>query len=156
MKKRFATGVVAVAMSATLCVAMTGCSDLTGTTSSAQNPVDQYMSQLAQVTSTLNTDLDAFTTAVESGDVTQMRAAAEAATKDVEKMQGLEASDSVKEVKEKYDAGCAAMKEALDKYVTLYESGEAITEESLKAVQERYQEGVDLLKAAEKAATELN
>lgn len=156
MKKRIATGFVAVASSAALCVAMTGCTALTTATASSQNPVDQYMSQISQVSSGLNSDLDLFIAAASEGDVVQMRAAAEAAQKDLDAMQGLETTEAIKEVKEKYDAGCAAMKDALDQYVALYESGSAISEEALKSIQDRYQEGVDLLAAADKAAAELS
>ena len=156
MKKPTAKTIAIVASSAMLCVAMTGCSSMVPSSSTAQNQTVSYASQVGQSVTSLSADLTTFSAAVAAGDLEQVRVAVDAVTKDIEAIKAIEASGAMAEVKEKYDAGCAALMDALNQYVALFESQGSPSGEALQAAQQKYQEGVTLLMEADKAAAALS
>lgn len=156
MKKPFTKTIVAVVSSAALCVAMTGCSSLMPSSSAPQNQAVTYVAQVNQVANALGVDLTTFSAALASGDMDQIRAAVDTVTKDLETLKAIEATGATAEVKEKYDAGCEALLDALNQYLALFESQAPVSDEAMQAAQQRYIEGVNLLTEADKAAAELS
>ena len=157
--KRLTMTVVACACAFALALGVLG-----GCSPNAANPTDEqkanraYMSQVNSIMTQLGDDLDSFVDAVSRGDVVNMRTQADNAYKELDQLANVEAPEPLAEVQKQYVDGTAKMREALDEYITLYteassESFDQSTyDDRVAEVQKLYDEGVEMLKAADEAA----
>ena len=118
------------------------------------------MSQVNGVMAELGDELGSFVDAVSRNDVVNMRTQADNAYRSLDDLEAIEAPEGLSDVRQKYIDGTAKLREALDGYIALYtevESG-ALNQSDYAArlakVQALYDEGVDLLKQADEAASQ--
>lgn len=137
---------------------LAGCAGAPQNNAASQAQIDNrtYMSQVNQTMSSLNEKLDGFVDAVSRGDVVGMKTQSERALAELDAINSLEAPEALSEVNESYKAGCEKMKLALQSYVDLLSSGaDKIDAESIKPIQEAYDEGVAALQEADQKASEM-
>ena len=158
---------LAVACGAILMLgALAGCmSPNTGATDQ-QQANRTYMTKVNLAMEDLNSRLASFDEAVSRGDAVTMRTQADNAFKAIDDLAAIETPDSMKDLQKNYVDGCNTLKDALNDYVTLYTEISSSTEEQpfdfgtyddrIKAVQDKYNKGIDQLKAADEEALKLN
>lgn len=125
-----------------------------------------YMAQVNRVMEDLNGRLAGFDEAVAQGNPVNMRAKADDAFAVIDDLAAIETPDAMKDLQKGYVDGCTALKDALNGYVDLYTEIDSATEEHpfdfstyddrIKAVQDKYNEGINALKAADEEALKLN
>jgi outer membrane murein-binding lipoprotein Lpp len=125
-----------------------------------------YMTQVNRAMEDLNGRLAGFDEAVAQGNPVNMRAKADDAFAAIDDLAAIETPDAMKDLQKGYVDGCTALKDALNGYVDLYTEIDSATEEHpfdfgtyddrIKAVQDKYNEGVNALKAADEEALKLN
>lgn len=165
MKRNRFLRVVALACVGVLALAaFTGCVQQSNTANEQQSAGRQYMSSVNQTIEELSSRLESFEAAVSRGDAVTMRTQADNAFKTLDSLVAIEAPEELESVQAGYVEGCNKLKDALNAYVELYTEIDSATEEHpfdystyderIKAVQERYDEGVSLLEEADKKAAE--
>lgn len=132
--------------------------------SSEQSQNRQFMSQVNETVEEMGTRLDDFDDAVARGDVVTMRSSAQNAFECISTLEGLEAPESLADIKQQYVDACGMLRDALNAYVDLYAEIESTTDEApfdystydsrLAAIQDQYNQGITKLQDADKAATE--
>lgn len=132
----------------------------------AQKANRTYMTKVNQAMEDLNSRLASFDDAVSRGDAVTMRTQADNAFAAIDTLSAIDTPDPMKELQQDYVDGCNALKEALNGYIDLYTDIESATEEHpfdygtydkrIKAVQDKYNEGIQKLKDADAAAVKLN
>lgn len=143
-----------------MCLAvLSGCAAQEETTDvAAENRA--YMSQANNIAMQLDEDLEPFTEAVADGDIVSMEQAASNVYRDIETFKALEAPDDMSEIHAEYSAGCDDLKEALQSYIALYQEADGMEadeiNESLATIQEKYDDGISHLQAADTMVTQLN
>ena len=119
-----------------------------------------YMSQVNETMAQLREDMVPFKDAVSRGDVVDMKAQAENAYKTLDKFAAIKPPEELAEVHQLYVDGTGKLREALDAYITLYTeiqggSFDWSTYDKRKdEIQKLYDEGVQKLEAADKAAVD--
>ena len=157
--KRFIVMVSAAICVAALCVGVVaGCAPASSSLDSAQQGRGAYMSQVNSLMEKLNTDLDSFVDAVSRKDLVNMRTQADNAYKAIDDLAAIEPPEELSDVHQKYKDGTAKLREALDKYITLFAEvngdsfDQSTYEKRIADIQVIYDEGVDLLKQGDEAA----
>lgn len=145
---------------------LTGCFAQTTGVTDAQKANRQYMTKVNQAMEDLNTRLQSFDDAVARGDAVTMRTQADNAYQAIDTLSAIDTPDAMKDLQKNYVDGCTALKEALSAYVDLYTEIDSATEEHpfdygtyderLKAIQDKYNEGIQKLKDADAEAVKLN
>lgn len=159
-------------VAALACAAALACGLLAGCMSPNTGATDQqqanrtYMTQVNQTMEDLQERLGAFDEAVTTGNAVNMRTQADKAFATIDALSAIETPDAMKDLQASYVDGCTALKDALDAYVGLYTEIDSATEEHpfdystyderVKAVQDKYDEGIEKLKAADEEALKLN
>ena len=125
-----------------------------------------YMTKVNQAMEDLNTRLESFDEAVSRGDAVTMRTQADNAFAAIDTLNAIDTPEAMKDLQKDYVDGCNALKEALNSYIDLYTDIDSATEEHpfdygtyderIKAVQDKYNEGIQKLKDADEAAVKLN
>lgn len=125
-----------------------------------------YMTKVNQAMEELNTRLADFNEAVAQGSPVNMRAKADDAFAAIDALSAIETPDAMKDLQKGYVDGCTALKAALNEYVDLYTEIDSATDEHpfdfstyddrIKTVQDKYDEGIASLKAADEEALKLN
>ncbi len=141
-----------------------GCTSSTATTSTqtddAASQNRQYMSQLNQQSSDLQTALQSFSDAVAQNDLVTMNAQMTEVDKVVDSVKNTPATDDLQEVKDKYVDGLCTTDDALKAYVTLFEDVQAGTvdqdtyDSRLTQIQQSYDDGISKLSDADAAVKE--
>lgn len=167
MNRKTTIRLIAVACGMLMAVGLlAGCmSPNTGATDQ-QKANRTYMTKVNQAMEDLSERLVSFDDAVSRGDAVTMRTQADNAFKAIDDLAAIETPDAMKELQEGYVNGCNTLKDALSAYVDLYTEIAAATDEDafdyatyderLKVVQDKYNEGIEQLKAADEKALELN
>lgn len=161
MNFRFAK-IGSVALAA-LCAAAitTGCaSGASMASAEAEQANRAYMSQVNETMVSLDDNLQQFVDAVSRGDVVNMRTQADNAYKALDKLNGIEAPESMSHIKSSYVEGSGKLRQALDGYITLYtdmsKSGSSIDkatyDKRLAEIQKLYDEGVAALQKGDEDA----
>lgn len=132
--------------------------------SSEQSQNRQFMSQVNETVEEMGARLDDFDEAVARGDVVTMRSSAQNAFECIASLEGLEAPESLADIKQQYVDACGMLRDALNSYIDLYAEIESATDEApfdystyddrLAAIQDQYGQGIAKLQDADKAATE--
>lgn len=155
---------VACVLAATLGTAMlSGCLGAPGATMTEEQANNrQFMAQVNQTMVDLQDRLDGFNNAVSAGDLVGMRTQAENAFRVIDSLEKLEAPEALADVKQGYVDGCAAMKDALGDYVTLYGDIASATDANpfdwgtyegrIAEVKQSYDAGLAKLQEADEAA----
>ena len=123
----------------------------------------QYMSSVNQAVAELSDRLQGFEDAVSRRDPITMRTQADDAFKVLDVLSTMEVPDDMKELNEGYVQACEMLEEALSSYIDLYSdisasrggSDAQSIQEQIDQIQSKYDEGIDLLEATDKKATEL-
>lgn len=154
-----------VVLACALCVvcALAGCTVQAAGTSTDEHAAEnrQYMALLNQKTSDLEEVLGKFQDAVSAHDAVGMKAAASDASKIVEGVANIEATESLTEVKDAYVEGLQSIDASMNEYAELYADvaagsiTQAAFNKELKAVQESYDKAIDQLTAADELLTQL-
>ena len=165
--KRNLIRLIATACSTVLLVGlMAGCmSPNTGATDQ-QRANRTYMTKVNQAMEDLNSRLGDFDDAVARGDVVTMRTQADNAFSAIDALAAIDTPDAMKGLQSGYVDGCNALKGALNDYIDLYTEIDSATDEHpfdygayderIKAVQDKYNDGISKLKAADEEALKLN
>ncbi len=142
-----------------------GCAQQTSVASEEQAANRQYMSSVNTSIDELSDRLGGFEDAVSRGDTVAMRTQADNAFKVLDSLASLEAPEALKDVQTGYVDGCNALKDALNSYIALYTEIDSATEEHpfdystyndrLKEIQDKYNDGLSRLEAADQKAAEL-
>lgn len=154
------------------CVAALACGLLAGCMSPNTGATDQqqanrtYMTQVNQTMEDLQERLASFDEAVAAGNAVNMRTQADKAFATIDELSAIETPDAMKDLQTSYVDGCTSLKDALSAYIDLYTEIDSATDEHpfdygtyadrVKAVQDKYDEGIDKLKAADEEALKLN
>ena len=156
MTKKLVPFICALAMA---CGLLAGCANQAMTAANEEQQANRaYMSQVNEIMEELGTGLDSFVEAVSRGDVVNMRTQADNAYKVLDKLDELEVPEALEDVQKKYVDGTAKLREALDDYVTLYtemNSGSfdmSTYDKRIEAIQELYDEGIDLMNEGDETA----
>lgn len=171
MSKKFYMRAVAVLA---LCVGMAavfaGCFPVTDAIDDPQKDNRNYMAQINSSLNDFGTELEAFNEAVSNDDVVGMKSQADKAFKVIDEIEKIEAPEALKDIHSDYKKAFSKLKEALSDYIDFYTEVKAFAENTpeeedssqvpdfekkLKDLQEKYNEGMDLLEAADKKATEM-
>lgn len=166
MKRNLIRLIATVCAAALLTGALAGCmSPNTGATDQ-QQANRTYMTKVNQAMEDLNGRLGDFDDAVARGDVVTMRTQADNAFTAIDALSSIDTPDAMKSLQSGYVDGCNALKDALNAYIDLYTEIESATEEHpfdygtyderIKAVQDKYNDGINKLKAADEEALKLN
>lgn len=166
MKRNLIRLIATVCAAALLAGALAGCmSPNTGATDQ-QQANRTYMTKVNQTMEDLNGRLGDFDDAVARGDVVTMRTQADNAFTAIDALSAIDTPDAMKSLQSGYVDGCNALKDALNAYIDLYTEIESATEEHpfdygsyderIKAVQDKYNDGINKLKAADEEALKLN
>lgn len=166
MKRNLIRLIATVCAAALLAGALAGCmSPNTGATDQ-QQANRTYMTKVNQAMEDLNGRLGDFDDAVARGDVVTMRTQADNAFTAIDALSAIDTPDAMKSLQGGYVDGCNALKDALNAYIDLYTEIESATEEHpfdygtyderIKAVQDKYNDGINKLKAADEEALKLN
>lgn len=166
MKRNLTRFIAALCGAALLMGALAGCiSPNTGATDQ-QKANRTYMTKVNQAMDDLNTRLADFDDAVARGDAVTMHTQADNAFAAIEALAAIDTPDAMKDLQKSYVDGCNALKDSLNGYIDLYTAIDSATEahpfdfstydERIKAVQDKYNEGIDKLKAADEEALKLN
>lgn len=124
-----------------------------------------YMVSMAKSSTQLSERLSDFAAAVAENDVSAVQAKADAAYEVIDQMDGLEAPDELKEVKDKYNEATKSLKDALKDYTALYleiqnapegaPRDDAAYAQRIEAVQKEYDQGLNHLEEADEMASKL-
>lgn len=167
MNHKIITRLLAVVCGAALMLGMlAGCmSPNTGATDQ-QQANRTYMTKVNLAMEDLNSRLTSFDEAVARGDAVTMRTQADNAFKAIDDLAAIETPDAMKDLQKNYVDGCNTLKDALNDYVALYTEISSAAEDRpfdfgtyddrIKSVQEKYNKGIDQLKAADEEALKLN
>ena len=167
MNHKITTRLLAVVCGAALMLGvLAGCmSPNTGATDQ-QQANRTYMTKVNLAMEDLNSRLASFDEAVSQGNAVNMRTQADNAFAAIDDLAAIETPDAMKDLQKNYVDGCTTLKEALSDYVTLYTEIDSATEaqpfdystydDRIKAVQDKYNKGIDQLKAADEEALKLN
>ena len=167
MNHKITTRLLAVVCGAVLMLGvLAGCmSPNTGATDQ-QQANRTYMTKVNLAMEDLNSRLASFDEAVSQGNAVNMRTQADNAFAAIDDLAAIETPDAMKDLQKNYVDGCTTLKEALSDYVTLYTEIDSATEaqpfdystydDRIKAVQDKYNKGIDQLKAADEEALKLN
>lgn len=166
MKRNLIRLIAAACVAALLAGALAGCmSPNTGATDQ-QKANRTYMTKVNQAMEELNSRLGDFDDAVARGDVVTMRTQADNAFVAIDTLAAIDTPDAMKNLQGSYVDGCTALKDALNAYIDLYTEIDSATEEHpfdygtyderIKAVQDKYNDGINKLKAADEEALKLN
>lgn len=166
MKRKLIRFIAAVCGAALLTGLLAGCmSPNTGATDQ-QKANRTYMTKVNQAMEELDSRLADFDDAVSRGDAVTMRTQADNAYAAIDALSAIDTPDAMKDLQKSYVDGCNALKDALNAYIDLYTEIESATEahpfdygtydDRVKAVQDKYNEGIDKLKAADEEALKLN
>ena len=167
VNRKLLVRLIALACGAALLAgALTGCLQQNAGVSDSQKANRTYMTQVNRAMEDLNGRLAGFDEAVAQGNPVNMRAKADDAFAAIDDLAAIETPDAMKDLQKGYVDGCTALKDALNGYVDLYTEIDSATEEHpfdfgtyddrIKAVQDKYNEGIDQLKAADEEALKLN
>lgn len=121
-----------------------------------------YMSQVNEAMVELDANLDSFVDAVSRGDVVNMRTQADNAYKALDKLESLEAPETLADVRKSYVDGTSKLRKALDEYVSLYTAADkagdsfdwSTYDKQISEIQKLYDEGVAALEQGDKTAAE--
>lgn len=150
-----------------LVFALAGCAQQQMEEATEQQPKtpSQYMAEVNRSVDILKGDLQTFSEAVESQDISGMRAKAEIAFSDIDDLSNIEAPEELADLKTKYVEGAQDLKTALDEYLALYIEIEDATKanpfdfssygDKLTAIQNTYNNGLTKLEEADQQATEM-
>lgn len=165
MTKRIARPKILICLVCAWCamLVLAGCAVQAAGTSTDENAAEnrQYMALLNQKTSDLEEVLGAFQDAVSAGDAVGMKAAAGDAAKIVDGVASLEATESLRDVKDAYVEGLQSIDASMNAYAELYAKvtagtvNQAAFNKELKTVQESYDEALEQLTAADELLTQL-
>lgn len=166
MKRNLIRLIAAACVAALLAGVLAGCmSPNTGATDQ-QKANRTYMTKVNQAMEELNNRLGEFDDAVARGDVVTMRTQADNAFAAIDTLAAIDTPDAMKNLQGSYVDGCTALKDALNAYIDLYTEIDSATEEHpfdygtydqrIKAVQDKYNDGINKLKAADEEALKLN
>ncbi|MEE0705012.1 MAG: hypothetical protein UCH28_01355 [Adlercreutzia sp.] len=167
MNRKLLVRLIALACGAALLAgALTGCLQQNAGVSDSQKANRTYMTQVNQAMEDLNSRLQSFDDAVSRGDAVTMRTQADNAYEAIDALSAIDTPEAMKGLQQNYVDGCTALKEALSAYVDLYTEVESATEEHpfdygtyderIKAIQDKYNEGIQKLKDADAEAVKLN
>ena len=112
--------IFAVASAVVLMLALASCMPANDAANDAQKANRAYMSQINETMNSLASSLGSFVDAVSRDDLVNMRAQADNAYKQLEKLDAIEAPAGLGDIKDCYVEGSAKLREALDGYITLY------------------------------------
>lgn len=158
----FTWGMTLVVVAA-LAFALAGCSLNRTAASDGDQASDnrQYMASLNQQMSDLQTEMDAFQKAVAAGDVVSMRAQQQTVDGTITAVKAADAPERLQSVKDNYVDALDTLDGALDGYVSLYSDVQrgAVSsdgyDQRLSAVQDAYNSGIEKVKAADAAVSEI-
>lgn len=137
---------------------LASCNTAMNAASSEQKANRAFMSQVNEIMNELGEGLDSFVDATSRGDIVNMRTQADNAFRSLDKLDALEAPDTLADVLKKYKEGSAKLREALNAYIALYtdmnaESFDQATYSTrIAEVQGLYDEGVALLQEGDETA----
>ncbi len=166
MKRNLIRLIATVCSTVLLAGLLAGCmSPNTGATDQ-QRANRTYMTKVNQAMEDLNSRLGDFDDAVSRGDVITMRTQADNAFSAIDALAAIDTPDAMKGLQSGYVDGCNALKGALNDYIDLYTEIDSATDEHpfdygayderIKAVQDKYNDGISKLKAADEEALKLN
>lgn len=145
---------------------LSGCMAQPTGASQEQQANRTYMTKVNQAMEDLNSRLQSFDDAVARGDAVTMRTQADNAYEVIDTLDAIDTPEAMKDLQKDYVDGCTALKEALNAYVDLYTEVDSATEahpfdygtydERIKAIQDKYNEGIQKLKDADDEAIKLN
>ena len=148
-----------VCVIALACGLLAGCANTATTKATEEQQANRaYMSQVNEIMEQLDKSLDSFVDAVSRGDVVNMRTQADNAFKILDKLDALEAPESLSDVQKNYEEGSAKLREALDDYIKLYSDmndssfDKSTYNERIADIQKLYDEGVELMQQGDEAA----
>ena len=123
------------------------------------------MSSVSTSIDELSERLGGFEDAVSRGDTVAMRTQADNAFKALDALSAIEAPEPLKDVQAGYVDGCNTLRDALNDYIALYTEIDSATEDHpfdyatyndrLKGIQDKYNDGISKLEAADQKAAEL-
>ena len=166
MKRNLIRLIALVCGAALLTGLIAGCTSPNTGATDQQKANRTYMTKVNQAMEDLNTRLADFDDAVARGDAVTMRTQADNAFAAIDALGAIETPDAMKDLQKSYVDGCNALKDALNGYIDLYTDIDSATEahpfdygtydHRIMAVQDKYNEGIDKLKAADEQALKLN
>lgn len=167
MNRKVSLRLIALVCVVTLSLgALSGCLAQPTGVSQEQQANRTYMTKVNQAMEDLNTRLQSFDDAVARGDAVTMRTQADNAYEAIDALGAIDTPDAMKNLQKDYVDGCTALKEALSAYVDLYTEVDSATEQHpfdydtyddrIKAIQDKYNEGIQKLKSADEEAIKLN
>ncbi len=161
-RKNFAKVIAAVCAGALMIAAFAGCAPQKDAGNQDQLDRRQYMSQVNQAMDDLQSRLDGFADAVSRNDVVSMRTQADDAFKALDDLNGLDVPEGLKDIQQEYVDGTSDLKDALNAYIDLYTEIESATDDQpfdwssydqrIADIQDRYNAGIDKLKAGDEKA----
>ncbi len=164
-RSRYAKMLAALCAGVLLVGALAGCAQQESAASQQQAANRQYMTQVNQKMEDLKTRLASFTDAVSRGDVVGMQTQADNAFKVIDDLNGTDAPDELKDIKQEYVDGANDLKSALNDYVKLYTEIDSATDEQpfdwstyeqrLADIQKQYDQGMGKLQSGDNKASEL-
>ena len=121
----------------------------------------QYMALLNSEMADMQTVMDDFETAVSEENVVAMRSQLDKATEVLATIEESQATEDLSETRDQYVNALVTLNDAMDEYVDLFagvQDGSLSSqdlEEGLEGVQEKYDSGIEKLKAADEAVAKL-
>jgi len=157
MKKRSALVVGVMCVCALMVCALCACSSKAQTAEQqAQSENRAYMTTMNEIANELMTQLEGLSVAVLSGDTVTVTSKAKDALEVLNQLSEISVPDALADVHEHYKAACESLSAALTGYIDLYanakDTSSAEYVAALAKIQEKYNDGIAELKAADEAA----
>lgn len=151
--------IIAVASALVLMLALASCMPAADSTSDAQKANRAYMSQINETMNSLASSLGTFVEAVSRDDLVNMRAQADNAYKQLDKLDALEAPDGLDDIKDCYVEGSSKLRQALDEYIALYTEAKSSDsfdwskfDKRMAEIQSLYDQGIAALEKGDAVA----
>ncbi len=156
MKRNLIRLIALVCGAALLTGLIAGCTSPNTGATDQQKANRTYMTKVNQAMEDLNTRLADFDDAVARGDAVTMRTQADNAFAAIDALGAIETPDARKDQQQSYVDGCNALYTDIDSATEAHPFDYGTYDERIKAVQDKYNEGIDKLKAADEQALKLN